>query len=236
MAAVSLTGRAERDVVAGTVLGLDEAGRGSVLGPLVVGGFLLPEADLDRVVRAGACDSKAIGADERVAVYRRLGKIGKRLSIVIPPSEIDGAVAVGQLNHLEARAFARLIARHRPAVAYADACDPVAARFGRTVGRLCGTRTDVRALHHADRDLPIVGAASIVAKVLRDRAVERLARTLGEEIGSGYPSDPVTIACLRRTLGSGAPVPGWVRRSWSTLTRVKPPAPVATLDQFSDAA
>ncbi len=233
MGAAGLAARGARPVAEGTLLGIDEAGRGSVLGPLVVGGFLVRSEHLDRVAAAGACDSKLVGAEERGRIYRRLAHLGRRFSVVLSPSEVDSAVRRGELNLLEARAFGRIVREARPAEAYVDACDPVAERFGRTVAAFAGTRSRIVARHHADRDHVLVGAASIVAKVLRDRAVARLRRTLGAEFGSGYPSDPRTIAYLRSALRAPAEELPWVRHSWSTAARLKPPTTVATLDRFT---
>lgn len=219
-------------VRSGLVLGLDEAGRGSVLGPLVIGGFLVPEASLDRLPELGARDSKQIDARERRATFARLATVGRRFSVVLPPARVDAAVRFGRLNDLEAEAFAELVRRCRPETAYVDACDPVAARFGRRIRALAGTGSRIVARHHADRDLPIVGAASIVAKVLRDRAIARLATELALEIGTGYPSDPRTVEYLRGALGRPATELPWVRHSWATSVRLKPTPPVQTLDRF----
>jgi ribonuclease HII len=214
------------------ILGIDEAGRGSVLGPLVVGGFLVRRDRLDALRRTGAKDSKALSPSRREEVYEALQKVGRCRAIVIPPAEIDRCVAQRGLNRLEAREFARLVRELSPDVAHVDACDVDAARFGRTVSALSGGSIRVLARHHADRDDRIVGAASIVAKVERDRAIAALAKELGEELGSGYPSDPRTVAALRRHLGRVGPLPPWIRASWKTVQRVKPARPGPTLEAF----
>ncbi|MGI0068304.1 MAG: ribonuclease HII, partial [Thermoplasmata archaeon] len=102
-----------------------------------------------------------------------------------------------------------------------DACDTDAPRFGRSVRRLAGGRCSIRSYHGADRDHPVVGAGSILAKVERDAAIARLASEVGEEIGSGYPSDRRTVAFLRNLLSRGPPFPPYLRTSWSTVQRVK---------------
>lgn len=216
----------------GIVVGIDEAGRGSWLGPLVVGAVAMPSDRLDEVSATGAKDSKRLTPAAREAVYGRLARLGACRSVSIAPRTIDRSVARGQLNQLEARAFARLLRSFAPDVAYVDACDVDAARFGRTVAALAGGTTRVVARHKADRDIPLVGAASVVAKVRRDRAIGRLAERLGEEIGSGYPSDERTVAFVRRTVRAGAPPPIWMRASWATTKRVILPRPALTLDGF----
>jgi ribonuclease HII len=213
------------------ILGIDEAGRGSLLGPLVVGGFLAPADRLAELRGLGVRDSKLLTAARRAEIYRGLGRIGRRLAIHLAPTEIDRWVTRGRLNLLEAHAFARLVRSSRATEAYVDACDPIAARFGRLVAGIARTEARVVAQHRADRDVPVVAAASIVAKVQRDRAVARLRRELGVEFGSGYPSDPATVAFVRTVLSDRpATGPSWLRRSWESIERLKPPRPVRTLD------
>ncbi|HYA54686.1 MAG TPA: ribonuclease HII [Thermoplasmata archaeon] len=215
------------------MLGIDEAGRGSLVGPLVVGGFCLDSDRLEELVALGAKDSKALTPAGRERVFRELPQLGRGATVSLPPRTIDRAVRQGGLNGLEAEAFARLVRRMSPDVAYVDACDPNEQRFGRLVARLAGGNVRVVARHHADRDLPVVGAASIVAKVHRDRALARLRRSLGEELGSGYPSDPRTIRFVREWLAAKAQLPPWVRGSWATMERIKPRRLARTLDSFA---
>jgi ribonuclease HII len=216
----------------GWVLGIDEAGRGSVVGPLVVGGFFVPADRLASLAGLGAADSKALTPAQRRAAYARLREAGTRHHVTLSPSQIDEAVAIGGLNELEARAFGALVRRTRPEIAYVDACDPVAERFGRTVARHASTETRIVACHHADRDLPVVGAASIVAKVLRDAALARLRRTLGPELGSGYPSDRRTRAFVAEALRRGDP-PAWLRASWRTTQALLPSRSPRSLETFA---
>jgi ribonuclease HII len=214
------------------VLGIDEAGRGSLVGPLVVGAFCLTEDRIGELVALGAKDSKVLSPEARERVFAGLAGIGSRTHIALSPRTIDGAVRRGRLNDLEAEAFARIIRTLAPDVAYVDACDPNERRFGSRVARLAGGRTRVIARHHADRDYPIVGAASVVAKVRRDRAIARLREKLGGDLGSGYPSDPRTIRFVRSVLAADASLPAWVRGSWATMQRVMPRRPARTLDGF----
>lgn len=215
------------------VLGVDEAGRGPVLGPLIVGGFAMDETSLGRLVEIGVRDSKELSPRAREQIYEELGRYGRRETIVIAPRQIDGAVARGALNDLEARAFGEMIGRVRPSRTFVDACDPNASRFGATVRRLSAWEGAVVSRHKADRDFPLVGAASIVAKVVRDRAMVELGRELGEDIGSGYQTDPVTIAFLKAHLPRAGERPAWLRSSWSTTARLMAERSNRTLDDFA---
>ncbi len=214
------------------IVGVDEAGRGSFVGPLVVGGFAVARDRMDELRDAGARDSKELSPSARESVYARLQGLGEMRSIALPPSEIDRAVAQQHLNELEATAFGQLVRGLRATEAHVDACDTDEARFGRRVALHAGIPVRVLARHHADRDDPVVGAASIVAKVRRDRAIARLAARLGTEIGSGYPSDETTVAFVRGWLAAHVEHPTWLRRSWSTMKRVKLARPARTLEQF----
>jgi ribonuclease HII len=182
----------------------------------------------------GVRDSKCLSPEKREEIYRKLKRFGRTATAIAPPRLIDRYVARGGLNQLEIELMAKLAVRVRARVAYVDACDTNEARFGRTLAShiyISGQKTTVFARHKADRDLPIVGAASIVAKVTRDRAVRRLAATTGLEIGSGYPSDPVTRACVQALLARGEG-PDWVRHSWKTLDTLKRDRCIRTLEAY----
>ncbi len=196
----------------------------------MVGGFCCAADRLPDLAATGVRDSKALSPERRNAVYSRLRAIGERRSFALAPRTIDRYVARGGLNELELETFATLVRALRPDVAYVDACDPNAERFGRRLASLAGITTRIVSRHHADRDVPVVSAASVVAKVRRDAALERLRRGAEEALGSGYPSDPATQECVRRHVSDGGRVPPWMRRSWATVQRVKRARPARTLD------
>jgi ribonuclease HII len=99
------------------ILGLDEAGRGSVLGPLVVGAFFYEGPDQGRLREAGADDSKGMSAKRRTEVRGRLDRLGTGETLAIAATDIDE----GNVNHLELTAFVALVARFRPDRVYLDA-------------------------------------------------------------------------------------------------------------------
>jgi ribonuclease HII len=220
------------------LVGIDEAGRGSLLGPLVVGAFAMDgeKDDADGIlIDIGVKDSKCLSPERREEIYRKLKRLGRTATTMAEPRLIDRYVSHGGLNVLELEMMAKLVVRVDAQVAYVDACDTNESRFGRNLTNhisKSGLSATVFARHKADRDLPIVGAASIVAKVTRDRAVKRLAATTGLEIGSGYPSDPVTRACVQAILSKGK-APDWVRHSWKTLDTLNTKPRIRTLEAFA---
>jgi ribonuclease HII len=215
------------------VLGIDEAGRGSWVGPLVVGGFLTDRITETKLRDLGVDDSKRLSPQRREEVYDLIGSVGHRFAVSLPPPVIDRFVRDGRLNELEARAFARLVRATHPTQVYVDACDPVAARFGDRVSSLSGVDSPVDARHRADQDVPVVAAASIVAKVCRDRAIDRLRARLGDGMGSGYPSDESTVIFVRSYFEGAREHPAWLRRSWAPTERLMQERTARRLESFA---
>ncbi len=202
------------------LLGFDEAGRGCVLGPLVVGGYLLEEADATAVRAAGGRDSKGMSAARRAEAADRLKEMGEGWRIeAITAGQIDR----GNLNTLEEDAFVRICAELSPDAVQIDA--PVTPRGIEAFRRRMADRFElplerVTATPRAENRFPAVGAASVLAKVTRDAALDRIRDGHGD-VGSGYPSDPVTRAYLTRLLREGGDLPDFVRTRWDTLKRLR---------------
>jgi len=195
------------------ILGLDEAGRGSVLGPLVVGAFLYEGEEQTALRGAGANDSKVLSAQKRVAARGRLTALGQEAFRAILAPQIDE----GNVNALEEDAFLSLVAELRPDRVYLDA--PVhPAGIPKLRARLIARSgvADWVVECKADGTYPVVGAASIVAKTERDAAIEAIGH-----IGSGYPSDPVTRAWLSAALARPEPLPSFVRTRWGTIEALR---------------
>lgn len=142
----------------------------------------------------------------------------------IQPSEIDTVVKTGRkyrkLNYLEAIYFARVVDELGAREVVVDASDSSPKRFQTVISENLRRRCRIIAAHKADRDYPVVSAASIVAKVERDWAVEKLRRELGN-FGSGYPSDPRTRAFFTRRIRRGDALPEKARKSWKTWDRLQ---------------
>ena len=202
------------------------------MGPLVIGGFAVATDRLSALTSLGVRDSKQLSPARREEIYTGLGRLGRRLSILLSPATVDRYVRHGRLNHLEAQTFGRLVRRAGASSVFVDACDPVADRFGREVVGWARVDVPIISEHRADERYPVVSAASIVAKVRRDRAIEQLRRSVGSGLGSGYPSDDATCAFVRSVLEGGGPTPPWIRQSWRTMGRLKPRPVGPTLDAF----
>lgn len=203
--------------------GADEAGRGCLLGPLVVAGVSATPAGVRALRRLGVRDSKKLSALRREALYPEILRVAEKVRWqLIMPKEIDEVVTAGRrlrkLNYLEAVYFARVIDRLGAKRVTVDASDVIPGRFAGDVEANLKTRCRVAAYHKADRDYPLVSAASVVAKVQRDREVAALRKEHGE-FGSGYPSDPVTKSFFADLIAKEGELPEYVRKSWKSWER-----------------
>jgi len=199
-------------------IGVDEAGRGSVIGPLVVCSFAaVSQNDL---IELGVKDSKDLSKKRRNELYEVLVKMPHNV-IICQPERIDNS---NNLNHLEVELFAEALSVMPPGEIMLDACDVDASRFARNVSNL--SNLNCLAEHKADENHPEVSAASIIAKVTRDRCVDELSVKLNMDLGSGYPSDPKTKLAVTELVKGEFPH-DCLRWSWKTVTNARgsPPPP-----------
>ena len=202
------------------ILGIDEAGRGSVLGPMVIAGVIIPEK-MDKVLeRMGVKDSKRLSPNRRTILSRKLRKMFEYEIVVISALEIDQMRADGiNLNDIEKNAMRDLIVKMNPQKAIVDAVDVKAERFQNNLRETTGI--DVVAEHKADDKYIEVSAASIIAKAERDAQIAEINKDYIKMggIGSGYPSDPTTKEFL--TNYTYDEMPYFVRKSWATVSKMK---------------
>lgn len=197
------------------VCGVDDAGRGSVLGPLVIAGISIEQKNIKQLVKIGVKDSKQLSPQSREKLYEQILSLVEGYHVAkIPPKTIDKSVSKNLLNKLEADYMAKVIKKLEADSSYVDSCDVNPKRFGLYISNIAKTGKIVSS-HHADRKYPVVSAASIIAKVNRDRAIEKLRKS--HDLGSGYPSDPKTMRFIREWISKNGNVPVFVRRSWKPI-------------------
>ena len=207
-------------------LGLDEAGRGPVLGPLVVAGIVIPEKKEKIIERMGVKDSKRLTPNRRAVLYRKLTKMFDYETVVITAQDIDNLRARGvNLNEIEKLAMKKIINNLRADRIIIDALDVKEGRLQDEISEYIGHSCEVIAEHKADDTYLTVGAASIIAKTERDMILERINKDYirstkdKDGIGSGYPSDPKTKNFLKKFKYDE--MPDFVRRSWGTVQKIK---------------
>lgn len=201
------------------IVGIDEAGRGSVIGPLVVCGVVIEENRIKYLERLGLKDSKKISPKRRTVLSRKIRKISEPFLVKITAKDIDILRSKDvNLNQIEKIAIQKIIGMAKPNLCIIDCIDINPDRFKREIESY-SEDLKVIAEHKADENYAVVSAASIVAKVERDSEIATIRKKF-KEVGSGYPSDPQTIKFLKNI--SYDELPDFVRRSWSTVKKRKP--------------
>lgn len=210
------------------VTGIDDAGRGPIIGPLVIAGVTLSTDQIPDLVRMGVKDSKALTPINRIQLAEKIRLTTRKISVhQIQPKDIDDVVLHGgrlrKLNFLEAKVMADVINDLRPSEVYVDASDVNAKRYGETIADfLSNDLKKIRIIseHHADRTYPVVSAASIIAKVQRDELITELHKQYGD-FGSGYITDPKTMTFLKEYRSHHSTFPPIVRLSWKTTKEIE---------------
>ena len=207
------------------IAGVDDAGRGSVIGPLVIAGVLISEEDMPKLVELGVKDSKLLSPQRREKLAAEIKRIAKKYTVIkLSPKDVDAVVERGvklhRLNRLEAQTMAKVIETLKPDIAYVDASDVLEERFKQHILECLPFKVEIVSEHKADRKYPVVSAASIIAKVERDSEIAELAEKYGD-FGCGYPTDPKTISFLQKCLQKTGEYPDFVRKSWKPAKRVK---------------
>lgn len=198
--------------------GVDEAGRGPVLGPLVVAAVLVESDKPLRKLKVK--DSKLLTPAKREELAPKIREQALRVEIrVIPAEELNARMPGQNLNEIEVDAFAELLEKLGPSSAILDACDVNAERFGRNVGARVTHPITIQAMHEADARHPVVAAASILAKVERDRLMSEIRAAHGA-CGSGYSHDVATQEWLAAYVRTNNKLPPFARREWETSRRL----------------
>ena len=180
-------------------VGIDEAGRGPVLGPLVMVALAVDEEGHKKLEWLGVKDSKVLSSSVREELFDRIHEVVKGFRVeVIEPDAIDLSLSEENtnLNWLEADTSARMVSELAPDKAILDCPSPNTEAYKKYfMDKLIPevrAKTEIIAEHKADANYIVVSAASVVAKVIRDRYVDKLKAKIKIDFGSGYMSDPKT--------------------------------------------
>ncbi len=225
-------------------IGIDEAGRGPVIGSLFVAGVL----NFEGLEALGVRDSKKLSPRRREELAELIEANTEVQVLELTADEIDERRKSQSMNEITVDLFSSIIELLHPDRVYVDAADVNPERFASNLRRRCGCGygysldageeghghgqgqglrkekghdIEIISEFKADVNYPVVSAASIVAKVHRDRSIRALAAEIGADIGSGYPSDSRTVQFLKRLLREHKDeLPAYVRQSWKTIQRL----------------
>lgn len=215
-----------------TILGIDEAGRGPVIGPLVMAGVKIEQKNEKKLIAIGVKDSKLLTPSQRDNLYNKILKIIEKYEIIIiPPKEIDNALNSDStnLNWLEADNSIKIINELKANISILDCPSNNIKKYKDYIKNKLKTKTKLIAEHKADMLYPVVSAASILAKVTRDREIDKIKKKIQLDIGSGYPSDPITQAFLEKNYKK---YPEIFRKTWASYQNIIIKKNQKKLDEF----
>ncbi len=205
------------------ILGIDESGRGPVIGPMTICGYLVDEEKLPKLKKLGVKDSKLLAEKKRSYLAPRLKRLADDFIIFsIPASEIDRLRTITNLNALEIARMQQIINLLKPDKVIIDSPEVNTKKFSQKVMTKVKIKNKLHivAENFADKKYVEVGAASILAKVERDAAIKKLHKEHGF-FGSGYASDEITVKFLKDWIERNKEFPSFVRKSWFTAQWIK---------------
>jgi ribonuclease HII len=196
--------------------------KGSLIGPLVVAGVCTENEE--KLKALGVRDSKEILPHRRAYLANEIVKISNYQIIKVEAHEIDKLREQMNLNEIEVITFSKLINKLDAKKYFLDAVGVNLNKFKDSIQSKLENPKELVVSYGADKKFPVVSAASILAKVARDREIGKIASSLEHRInlplGSGYPSDQKTIQFLKEWIEQFNEFPSCVRHSWTTLKRV----------------
>lgn len=215
------------------ICGIDEAGRGPVIGPMVMSGILIEESDIPKLKSMGVKDSKLLTKKQRNLLFKKIIKTVKQHKIIIiPPKEIDNALESDDLNlnWLEAHKTAEIINTLKPDKVIVDSPSNNCEAYTKYLKKLLHNPKSLQliCIHKADVKHQEVGAASILAKVTRDNEMEKIQKKYGNT-GPGYTSNKITQKFLKENWEKH---PEIFRQSWISYKNHKQAKFQKTLDSF----
>lgn len=203
------------------VTGIDESGRGAVIGPLVVAGVTIDIKSEKKLKALGVKDSKELTPGKREELYKEIEKVAKDIFVLkVAPCRIDTYRKMGiNLDKIEAMKMAEIVDYKSGSKVIIDSLTHNPKKFKKVVESFVKNKgSELIVENYMDETMVSVSAASIVAKVERDKEIDELKKQVGIDFGVGYPHDPLTIQFLEQTIknSKGKELPDYIRKSWVT--------------------
>lgn len=205
-------------------LGIDEAGRGPVLGSMFVGGVLVKDENMEDLQNLGVKDSKLLSDSKRESLVPKIKEKAEEIyAKEVTGQQIDELRKNISLNKIELEVFLKIIEESKPDKVIIDLPERNSEKYKAKVRARLGEDykdLEIVAEHKADVNYPIVSAASIIAKSNREKNVRKIEEKYDEEISTGYPHDKKTINFLEEYVAKNGVLPEEARESWSTAKRI----------------
>ena len=212
------------------MLGIDESGRGPVIGPLVMCGYLVSSSKIDKLKKLGVKDSKLLTPKKREYLKKKLEELADDIIIIkVSAMDIDKLRTETNLNRIEAKKMQEIINFVKANKIFIDSIEANTEKFKKEIinglkdsikNNIKNKKTEIICENFADKKYLSVSAASIIAKVTRDEDIDYIKKDYGD-FGSGYPSDPRTINFLKDWIKKNKKYPPFVRQSWFTSKEIR---------------
>jgi ribonuclease HII len=206
------------------IAGIDEAGRGPCFGPMTLAITVFEKKQEKELKELGVKDSKDILPRKREILFEEIKeRVVEKHVIIVSPIQINDLMTKNNLNEIEAIKVAELInlLKNKVEIVYIDSPDATKGKYEKRIRTyLNDSKKNIKIISEtkADSKYIVVGAASILAKVTRDKEIEKLKKDFGD-IGSGYPADPKTKQFLKDFVKQNKKLPPFSRIFWSTCTK-----------------
>ncbi len=219
------------------ITGIDEAGRGAIIGPLVIAAVSLDKNVIKELKSLGVRDSKKLTPEKREELSKLIEDRATDIFVIkIKACKIDKYRSMGiNLDKIEAMHIAQLIEFARGDKIYVDSLTSNPKKFKELIASyltLKELKNNLIVRNYLDENNTVVAAASIIAKVERDKEIKKLEKKYKMEIGVGYPHDPKTIKFIEHFITQGLKLPDCIRRTWITTSLLKEKHLQKTLNNF----
>lgn len=218
------------------ICGIDENGRGAVIGPLIITGVIIEKNDINKLKEIGVRDSKQLSKEKREKLYEKIEEIAKEIIVLrVFPEKIDKLRKNGvSLNEIEAMKTGEIINYSNADVYYIDSLTTKPEKYKEKILKYVSREPVPRLIvkNYLDETNPVVSAASIIGKVERDKEIDKIARIENLETGVGYPHDEKTREFLKRIYKKYHGYPNYVRKTWITAKEIKKELKIKSLKDY----
>lgn len=204
------------------IAGIDEAGRGAVVGPMVIAGISIESGNHKKLKKIGVKDSKELTPKKREQLYKEIERLAKDIVVIKIPACMITAYQSKKINldQIEAIKMADIIKMLQADKFYVDSIEQNSKKFEKMIRENLDKDYNVVVKNYLDENIPVVSAASIIAKVERDREIEEIKKEVNFDFGVGYSHDEKTIKFIEKILVTEDSPPKYLRLKWETVRDV----------------
>lgn len=203
---------------------------------MVIAGVTIEKGREKKLKSIGVKDSKELSPERREELAQLIEKLAKNILVLrVQPCKIDSYRAKGiNLDKIEAMKMAQIIDMSGADLVYVDSLEQNAKKFEELIRSFLENKNvDLVVENYLDEKIPVVSAASIIAKTERDVVINEIKRKVNFDFGVGYSHDPRTIEFLRKLVEeTKGNLPPYVRKSWVTVELLKKEASQRKIRDF----